>query len=193
MTTIERLWGEYELPVKDALHCVDGRSYDVALDTAAPGGFSVLSLFSIDEMLEDDPSRVSSVDGLASADLGEGGLLWGGEGSYGSEGFIARLTPDRTLIWAMFFAGSNPFDRIQLPGNVATFSSTAGFEIAVDVDDPKSPVPLENWRRNFRFLPRALSQRRVTESNPRSELGNHPHPHAEYGVRPARTNTSASR
>ncbi|MFF2567448.1 hypothetical protein [Streptomyces sp. NPDC058084] len=143
MTTIERLWEEFELPIKDALHYADGRSYDVALDSAAPSGFSVLSPFELDEMLDDDPSWVSAVDGLAAADLGEKGLLWGGEGSYGSEGFIARLTADRALIWAMFFTESNPFDRIQLSGNVATLSSTSGFEITVDIDDPRTPPPPE--------------------------------------------------
>ncbi|MFJ9577580.1 hypothetical protein ACIRQF_14500 [Streptomyces sp. NPDC101191] len=143
MTTIERLWEEFELPIKDALHYADGRSYDVALDSAAPSGFSVLSPFELDEMLDDDPSWVSAVDGLAAADLGEKGLLWGGEGSYGSEGFIARLTADRALVWAMFFTESNPFDRIQLSGNVATLSSTSGFEITVDIDDPRTPPPPE--------------------------------------------------
>ncbi|WP_128984058.1 hypothetical protein [Streptomyces roseicoloratus] len=146
MTAIERLWEEWELPVKDALHFADGRSYDVALDAAAPCGFSVLSPFALDEVREDDPSRVSSVDGLAAVDLRERGFLWGGEGPYGSEGFIARLTPDRALTWAMFFAASNPLDRIRLSGDVATFSSTAGFTIAVDIDDPRNPhlPPLKN-------------------------------------------------
>ncbi|MFF9849420.1 hypothetical protein [Streptomyces litmocidini] len=139
MTTIERLWEDYELPLADALHYADGHSYDVALDSTAPSGFSVLSPFDLDEMLEDDPSWVSSVDGRAVADLGERGLLWGGEGSYGSDGFLARLTADRKLIWAMFFTESNPFDRIRLSGDVAAFSSTSGVEIAVDIDDPRIP------------------------------------------------------
>ncbi|MCX4629881.1 hypothetical protein [Streptomyces sp. NBC_01443] len=140
MTTIESLWEEFELPVKDALHYAGGHSYDVALDRAAPRGFTVLAPFDLDEMLESDPSWVSSVDGLAAVDLREKGLLWGGEGSYGSEGFIARLTVGRALIWAMFFMESNPFDRIRLSENVATFSSTSGFEISVDIDDPRIPV-----------------------------------------------------
>lgn len=98
----------------------------------------VLAPFDLEEMLEIDPSWVSSVDGLVAVDLGSKGLLWGGEGSYGSEGFIARLTADRSLIWAILFTESNPFDRIRLSGNVATFTSTAGFEITVDIDDPGS-------------------------------------------------------
>ncbi|MEU0985922.1 hypothetical protein [Streptomyces sp. NPDC005953] len=140
MTDIERLWEEFELPIKDALHFGDGHSYGVALDPAVPGGFTVLAPFDLNEMLESDPSWVSSVDGISAVDLGEKGLLWGGEGSYGSEGFIARLTVERALIWAMFFTESNPFDRIHLSGNVATFSSTSGFGIAVDIDDPRNPI-----------------------------------------------------
>ncbi|MFE9842415.1 hypothetical protein [Streptomyces goshikiensis] len=141
MTTIESLWEDFELPIRDALHYANGHSYDVAVDAAASSGFTVLTPFDLDEMLEGDPSWVSSVDGLAAVDLGEKGLLWGGEGSYGSEGFIARLTADRALIWAMFFTESNPFDRIRLSGNVATFSSTSGLEIELDIDDPRTPIP----------------------------------------------------
>ena len=140
MTAIERLWEDFQLPIRDALHFADGHSCDVALDSDAPSGLRVLAPFDLDEMLESDPSWVSSVDGLAAVDLGSKGLLWGGEGSYGSEGFIARLTVDRALIWAIFFMESNPFDRIQLSENVATFSSTSGFEITVDIDDPRTLI-----------------------------------------------------
>ncbi|MGW7286573.1 hypothetical protein ACWGH4_13935 [Streptomyces sp. NPDC054847] len=141
MTVIESLWEDSELPIKDAVHFADGHSCDVTLDPDVPGGFRVLAPFDLNEMLERDPLWVSSVDGLAAVDLGEKGLLWGGEGSYGSEGFIARLTADRALIWAMFFTESNPFDRIQLSQKVATFSSTSGSEITVHIDDPRTPVP----------------------------------------------------
>ncbi|XIE77154.1 hypothetical protein AB6O49_00205 [Streptomyces sp. SBR177] len=142
MTMIECLWEDLELPLVDALHFADGRSYAVALDRATPSGFSVLSRLDLDEMREEDPSSVSSVssvDGRAVVDLGEEGLLWGGEGSYGSEGFLARLTAGRKLIWAMFFTESNPFERIRLSGSVATFRSTSGVAITVDIDDPRTP------------------------------------------------------
>ncbi|GGW40896.1 hypothetical protein [Streptomyces xantholiticus] len=140
MAAIERLWEDFDLPVRDSLHFADGHSCDVALDSDAPSGLRVLAPFDLDETLESDPSLVSSVDGLAAVDLGRKGLLWGGEGSYGSEGFIARLTVDRALMWAIFFMESNPFDRIRLSNNVATFSSTSGTEITVDIDDPRTPI-----------------------------------------------------
>ncbi|KOY53814.1 hypothetical protein [Streptomyces sp. XY332] len=141
MTAIQQLWEDFELPIKDALHYADGHSYEVALVPDTPTGFAVLAPFGLDEVLESDLSWVSSVDGLAAVDLGEKGLLWGGEGTYGSEGFIARLTANRALMWAIFFAESNPFDRIRLSGTVATFTSTSGLEVSVDIDDPRSPVP----------------------------------------------------
>ncbi|MEU5400602.1 hypothetical protein ABZ348_15085 [Streptomyces sp. NPDC005963] len=78
----QRLWKDFELPLKDALHYADGHSYEVALDPARPGGFMVLSPLDLKKMMEGDPSWVSSVDGLTAVDRGEGGLLWGGEGSY---------------------------------------------------------------------------------------------------------------
>ncbi|GAA3092526.1 hypothetical protein GCM10020254_41960 [Streptomyces goshikiensis] len=43
MTAIERLWEDFELPIKDALHYANGHSYDLALDAAAPTGFTVLA------------------------------------------------------------------------------------------------------------------------------------------------------
>ncbi|MFE5851852.1 hypothetical protein ACFQ61_01310 [Streptomyces sp. NPDC056500] len=140
MTYIEHLWGDFELPLTDALHYADGHSYGVALDSATPRGFTALPLFDLKKMMDGDPSGVSSVDGLTAVDLGEKGLLWGGEGSYGSEGFIARLTADRALMWAMFFLESNPFDRIRLSGNIAAFSSTSGHKVVVDIDDPRTPI-----------------------------------------------------
>jgi hypothetical protein len=56
MTAIERLWEDFELPVRDALHFANGHSYDVALDPDAPSGLTALAPFDLDEMLESDPS-----------------------------------------------------------------------------------------------------------------------------------------
>ncbi|MFE3932838.1 hypothetical protein ACFXPJ_03295 [Streptomyces goshikiensis] len=148
VTAIELLWEDFQLPVRDALYFADGRSCEVDLDSGVPGGVRVLAPFDLDERLERDPSWVSSVDGLVAVDLGSKGLLWGGEGSYGSQGFIARLTVDRALIWAMFFTESNPFDRIHLSGRMATFSSTSGFKVTVDIDEPGTSASGQPGSRN---------------------------------------------
>ncbi|MFE2185966.1 hypothetical protein [Streptomyces sp. NPDC059455] len=142
MTTITELWKEFQLPIRDALHFADGQSFDVSLTPEASSGLTIQAPFDLSGMLADDPSWTSSVDGLVEADLGKRGLLWGGEGSYGSEGFIARLTTERSLVWAIFFMDSNPFDQIHLTNNVATFVSTSTVEITVDIDDPRAPIPM---------------------------------------------------
>ncbi|MGW2478159.1 hypothetical protein [Streptomyces sp. NPDC001665] len=141
MATIERLWEEaYELPAEDGLYFADGRAYGVVLAPGTPAHLAVLEPFDVDAILADDPSWVTTVDGLASVELGDGGFLWGGEGGMGADGFLARLTAGRKLVWAVFFSDSNPFDRVRVSGNVTTFHSTAEFELAVDIDDPRNPV-----------------------------------------------------
>ncbi|MEU8824017.1 hypothetical protein [Streptomyces sp. NPDC048636] len=142
MTSITELWKDFELPLRDALHFPDGSSYDIALDPETPSGLTVLAPLDLNALLAEDPSWTSSVDGLIEVDLREMGLLWGGEGSHGSEGFVCRLTAQRALMWAIFFMDSNPFDQIQLTNNVATFTSTSVVNIRVDIDDPRSAISL---------------------------------------------------
>ncbi|WP_079038743.1 hypothetical protein [Streptomyces sp. NBRC 110028] len=141
MSEIERLWGDFLLPIRDALHFPDGHSYDVTLAPETSRGLQILAPFDLNAMLASDPNWTSSVDGLNELDLEGSGFLWAGEGSYGSEGFIARLTIDRTLVWAIFFEESNPFQEIRLSGTTATFTSTSGIDITLNIDDPRNPIP----------------------------------------------------
>ncbi|MEU1664511.1 hypothetical protein ABZ547_13010 [Streptomyces sparsogenes] len=140
MRDLERLWQDFRLPIRDALHLASGDSYDVTLASDEPSGWKVLAPFDVSEMLAREPDWTSSVDGLISVELEQGGFLWGGDGSYGSEGFVARLAPDRSLIWAIFFMESNPFEEVQLFDEIAAFTSTSGIKVTVDIDDPRKPV-----------------------------------------------------
>ncbi|MGY0061342.1 hypothetical protein ACWY4P_33200 [Streptomyces sp. LZ34] len=140
MNEIERLWEDFRLPIRDALYLADGNSYDVTLSPGTPNGFRVLEPFDLRQTLKSEQDWTSEVDGLKSIGLTQGGFLWGGEGSHGSEGFLARLTPERSLIWAIFFSESNPFQEIQLSSKTASFISTSGIEITVDIDDPRRSV-----------------------------------------------------
>jgi hypothetical protein len=140
MNEIERLWEDFRLPIRDGLYFADGNAYDVALSPATPSGFRVLESFDLHQIRKNVPDWTSEVDGLKSIELTHGGFLWGGEGSHGSEGFLARLTPGRSLAWAIFLTESNPFQEIQLYSKIASFVSTSGIEITVDIDDPRRPV-----------------------------------------------------
>lgn len=138
VNALKRIWESHRLPIRDALHLREGGSYDISLDTGVPRGMKILSPFDLEGAVQENPSWTSEVDGLRSVSLPGGGFLWAGEGSYGSEGFFARLTAEYSLTWAVFFAESNPFTEIQLIGRKARFESTANVEITLDIDDPLS-------------------------------------------------------
>ncbi|MFE9334045.1 hypothetical protein [Streptomyces sp. NPDC006925] len=136
---LDSLWAEYCLPFCDALYVRQGeqaRAYGVSYDSDRPGGLAVGESFDLAAELAEDPERVSWVDGQREVELPGGGLLWAGEGDQGSQGFFARLAEDGTLVWAVFLTESNPFTEIRLVGRGATFTSTAGVAVTVDIDDP---------------------------------------------------------
>ncbi|GGU51507.1 hypothetical protein GCM10010211_15240 [Streptomyces albospinus] len=141
LTAIQRLWADYRLPILDALHFADGRSFEVEIDPDVPSGMRVQEQFDLEEVLAEDPDWTTRVDGLRTVPLGDGGVLWGGDGATGSNGFFARLHADLTLVWVIFFQVSNPFCDIRLSGTTAEFRSTSGVAITVDIDDPTRSGP----------------------------------------------------
>ncbi|GAA2637005.1 hypothetical protein [Streptomyces axinellae] len=148
MTALDSLWARYRLPLRDALHVNGGGSRTVSYEVSygrpfgagKAGPLRIGAPFDLEASLKDAPDDdTSEVDGQKSLELPEGGCLWAGEGSHGSEGFFARLAPDRALVWTVFFTGSNPFTGIQLRGRAATFTTAAGVVLTVDIDDPAQP------------------------------------------------------
>ncbi|WP_019355611.1 hypothetical protein [Streptomyces sp. AA1529] len=136
---LDSLWAEYCLPLRDALYVRQGeqvRAHDVSYDSDRPGGLVIGESFDLAAELAEDPEWVSWVDGQREVELPGGGQLWAGEGDQGSQGFFARLAEDGTLVWAVFLTESNPFTEIRPVGREATFTSTAGVVITVDIDDP---------------------------------------------------------
>ena len=83
-------------------------------------------------MLVEDPEWVASIIITREVPIPDG-LLCAGEGSHGSEGFFARLDADWNLVWVAHFQESNPFDEITVHGDQATFTSTSGGTVTVDL------------------------------------------------------------
>lgn len=137
LSSIRRLWVNYQLPELDGLYFPDGRSYEVSLDADAVSGLTFGEAFDLEEVLAEDPDWVTDIGRNRSVPLSDGGFLWGGEGvSHGSYGFCGRFHADHTLAWALFFEDSNPFTEIRVSENTAVFCSTSGVSITVDIDDP---------------------------------------------------------
>ncbi|WP_328779974.1 hypothetical protein OHQ89_14440 [Streptomyces canus] len=135
MTVIERLWQEYELPAVDGLYFADGRAYEVSVSPTEPV-LRIDETLDVDQLLSEEPDLVARVDGLSIHELADGDVLWAGEGSYGSDGFFGRVHSDRGLVWAVFLEEADPFRTIEVSGRKATFTSTSGLTITVDIDDP---------------------------------------------------------
>ncbi|MFI7010133.1 hypothetical protein [Streptomyces sp. NPDC050145] len=132
-TSVGDLWADgHRLPAGDALHLPDGTSYRVRLDPSVPAGFR------LGARITGSAEEVAYVDGLVEVRLDGGGVLWGGEGDHGSQGFAARLTVGGALVWALFLEESNPFTRVVVEGREAVFRSTSGVVVRLGVEDPGS-------------------------------------------------------
>lgn len=131
-TTLAQLWEREALPIRDALYLADGRAFAVALDERAPGGLSVNDAFDLDAVLAEDPEWVTSFVISKAVELGPGsGSVCCGEGSWGSEGIFARLSPDGEPVWAVYLERSNPFVGVEIRDQVARFESSSGVHVSV--------------------------------------------------------------
>lgn len=132
-TPIAELWRAGRIPIVDAVHLASGRSYEVELEA---GKLALVEEFDLAEQLAEDPDWVTAADVTGELAVPGGGFLCRGEGSHGSEGFFARLDADRQLVWLVYLEESNPFADIELDGTTATFTSTSGVRVTVDIDHP---------------------------------------------------------
>jgi len=147
---IVALWQEGRLPIEDALHlapghsyAVDltpGRSYAVDLVPGTPSGLVLVEEFDLGQVLAEDPDWVTAIDVQSPTPLPSGGSLVRGEGSHGSEGFVARLDPAGQLVWVIYLSESNPFETVEVNGTLGTFTSTSGITITLDIEDPLSTL-----------------------------------------------------
>lgn len=131
-TTLAQLWEREELPIRDALYLADGRAFAVALDEQAPGGLRVNDAFDLDAVLAEDPEWVTSFVISKTVELGSGrGSVCCGEGSWGSEGIFARLSPDSEPMWAVYLQRSNPFVDVEIRDDAVRFESSSGAHVSV--------------------------------------------------------------
>jgi hypothetical protein len=136
--SLSQLWTNLRVPIEDALYLVDGSAYDVVPDPEAPGGFEIGERFDVAEVLRDDEDWMTDIDPMREIELPAGaGYLVSGEGSHGSEGFIGRLDSAKKPRWLLFLADDNPFMDIKVHGDLATFTSTSGTTLTLDIDHPE--------------------------------------------------------
>ena len=135
---IEGLWLAENLPIQDGLYRADGAVYGVQLDASIEGGLKILAPFSLEEFLSCHPDMVTSIDTTLEIPLPHSlGYVCCGEGSYGSEGFFGRLDQHRKLMWVVYLENSNPFVTASISDISATFTSSSGVSITVNLGNPE--------------------------------------------------------
>ncbi|TDC76160.1 hypothetical protein [Streptomyces hainanensis] len=139
MSAIATLWARESLPIKDGLYLASGESVAAELAPGSARGAVFLDPFDLDALLRADPEWVTEIDVAGTLRLEDGGMLCCGQGSYGSEGFFARIGEDGAPRWGVYFEESNPFHEIAYSAGHATFGSTSGVRITVDIRNPRLP------------------------------------------------------
>ncbi|OTQ57399.1 hypothetical protein B6D18_10210 [Gilliamella sp. A7] len=126
MSKINELWNKEKLPIKDGIYFANGES------------------FSLVDFLNQNPDCITHIDIFKKIKLQMGGTCLLGEGSHGSEGFIAYITSDEKLNWVIYFEESNPFiNAVELSDAFLTVESSANYRIILDLKNPINIVSIK--------------------------------------------------
>ncbi|SCG37568.1 hypothetical protein [Micromonospora zamorensis] len=137
-STIARLWLADNLPIRDGLYRADGLTRAVRAGPSTPGGLALLEPFDLEAWLLANPEWHTTIITTIELPLPDGsGYLCCGEGSYGSEGFFARLDQLNMLVWVVYLEDSNPFVDAAIHGPHATVRSSSRLSVTVDLTSPE--------------------------------------------------------
>ncbi|MGW4810283.1 hypothetical protein ACWEPB_01400 [Kitasatospora cineracea] len=156
MNRLDELWATGRMPLRDGLFRADGRSREAAVEGAGLEHFRLGGPIDLDGAGEagtgdgpgepdepdgpdepDEPGEPVPADIHVEAELpGGAGRVVGGGGSHGSEGFLARLGADGSVVWLMHLGRSNEFVRIAVDWPLATFTNNCGRSLALDLASP---------------------------------------------------------
>ena len=133
MANIVDLWNEEKLPIRDGIYFPNCRAIALSISTDRHRSIEKGPEFSVADFMEEHPEEVTHIDAMQKVPIGGKGWCLVGEGSLGSEGFIAYLTPDGSLEWVMYFENSNPFtSATRLSDEIIEVRSSAGYRIIID-------------------------------------------------------------
>ncbi len=143
MNRLDELWAAGRMPLRDGLFRADGRSREADVEGAALERFRLGGPIEPDGAAEAGAGTGDEPDGSVPADIhvgaelpGGAGRLVGGGGSHGSEGFLARLAADGSVVWLMHLGRSNEFVRIAVDWPLATCTNNCGRSLVLDLASP---------------------------------------------------------
>lgn len=134
---ISMLWEKELIPVMDAIFFADGKATSCKITSYPMSNIEVGKPFKFQYFYRDNEKEVTSFDIIKEVKLLNECYCCVGEGSYGSEGFIAYLDKDKNPIRILYSENSNPFVSVfEHEENTILVESTAGLKIQIDLDNP---------------------------------------------------------
>jgi len=144
MSKINELWNKEKLPTKDGIYFANGESFSFWAKFYPHVFIKKGESFSLVDFLNQNPDCITNIDIFQKIKIQMGGTCLLGEGSYGSEGFIAYITSDEKLNWVIYFEKSNPFiNAIELPDKFLEVESSANYKIILDLKNPINIVSIK--------------------------------------------------
>lgn len=137
MSKIVELWNEEKLPIKDGIYFSNGVSISLSIEFHPDLLIEKGNSFDLVSFLKDEPDCVTYIDITQKIRMSDGYQCFLGEGSYGSEGFIAYITADGHLKWVMYFENSNPFiNAVELSNKIIEIESSGNYKLVIDLKNP---------------------------------------------------------
>ncbi|CAM4172708.1 hypothetical protein [Serratia silvae] len=139
MAKIVELWNKEELPIKDGVYFSSGKSIAISISTYPDLVIEKGSEFDLEGFLNEGPEEITNIDIMQKVTVNDKFQCFLGEGSHGSEGFIAYLTIGGELEWVMYFEQSNPFVKVvKLSNETIEVESSANYKLIINVDEPEN-------------------------------------------------------
>ncbi|OTQ70548.1 MULTISPECIES: hypothetical protein [unclassified Gilliamella] len=144
MSKINELWNKEKLPTKDGIYFANGESFSFLAKFYPHVFIKKGGSFNLVDFLNKNPDCITTIDIFQKIKIQKGGTCLLGEGSHGSEGFIAYISSDEKLNWVIYFEESNPFiNAIELPDKFLEVESSANYRIILDLKNPINIVSIK--------------------------------------------------
>ena len=127
MKTIQQMWEDKSWPIRNGIYFADDtvavlkilmpwENSEEAVSVSVAGS---ATLEQAEELRENKETHLAQL--CEQANVGLDLRVVGGEGSHGSEGFIAVIElSTRHLVWLAYFDCSNPFEKVSLENGIVT-------------------------------------------------------------------------
>ncbi len=137
MKNIVQLWEEELLPIKDAIYFSNGKSFLCKITSYPIPCIEKNGEFDFCNFYEENKDELTNIDKFKEIRLINNGYCCIGEGSYGSEGFIAYLDRNKKLIWVLYSEESNPFVNIsEYTPDIIIAESSSNIRLKIDINNP---------------------------------------------------------